>query len=101
MCNLLQTPPFTISNPADGSRGIVNVQPSNTNNTHRSNFPNNVKMKIDSFTSEMYGHTFFYSGHETEVTRELLEVEGFEIEFWEVEDPSSQGHIAIVARKKA
>ncbi|MDX6710756.1 MAG: hypothetical protein QOH96_1772 [Blastocatellia bacterium] len=24
------------------------MQPSNTNNTHRSNFPNNVKMKIDS-----------------------------------------------------
>ncbi len=32
----------------DGSRGIVNVQPSNTVNTHRSNFPNNVKKKIDS-----------------------------------------------------
>jgi len=47
MCNLPQTPLFAILNP-DGSRGIVNVQPSNTVNTHRSNFPNNVKKKIDS-----------------------------------------------------
>jgi len=48
MCSLPKTPLFAILNPPDGSRGIVNVQPSNTNNTHRSNFPNNVKMKIDS-----------------------------------------------------
>ena len=55
----------------------------------------------DDFTSEMYGHTFFYSGHEPEVTRQLLEAEGFEIEVWEVDDPSSRGHIAIIARKVA
>jgi SAM-dependent methyltransferase len=55
----------------------------------------------EGFTSEMYGHTFFYSGHEPEVTRKLLEAEGFEIAFWEVDDPSSHGHIAIVARKMA
>jgi cyclopropane fatty-acyl-phospholipid synthase-like methyltransferase len=55
----------------------------------------------EGFTSEMYGHTFFYSGHEPEVTRKLLEAEGFEIEVWEVDDPSSHGHIAIVARKTA
>jgi ubiquinone/menaquinone biosynthesis C-methylase UbiE len=55
----------------------------------------------DDFTSEMFGHTFFYSGHEPEVTRQLLEAEGFEIEFWEVDDPSSRGHIAVIARKVA
>lgn len=55
----------------------------------------------DGFTSEMFGHTFFYSGHEPEVTRRLLETEGFEIEVWEVDDPSSRGHIAVIARKVA
>jgi cyclopropane fatty-acyl-phospholipid synthase-like methyltransferase len=55
----------------------------------------------DGFTSEMFGHTFFYSGHEPEVTRKLLEAEGFEIEVWEVDDPSSRGHIAVIARKVA
>jgi cyclopropane fatty-acyl-phospholipid synthase-like methyltransferase len=52
-----------------------------------------------SFTSEMFGHTFFYSGHAPEVARGLLEAEGFEIEVWEVDDPSSRGHIAVIARK--
>jgi cyclopropane fatty-acyl-phospholipid synthase-like methyltransferase len=55
----------------------------------------------DDFTSEMFGHSFFYSGHEPEVARELLEAEGFEIELWEVDDPSSRGHIAVIARKAA
>src|SRR6266850_44881 len=48
MCSLPQTPFYAFLNPADGSRGIVNVQPSNANNNHRSNSPNNVNMKIDS-----------------------------------------------------
>jgi cyclopropane fatty-acyl-phospholipid synthase-like methyltransferase len=55
----------------------------------------------DDFTSEMFGHTFFYSGHEPEVARKLLEAEGFEIEVWEIDDPSSRGHIAVIARKVA
>jgi cyclopropane fatty-acyl-phospholipid synthase-like methyltransferase len=55
----------------------------------------------DDFTSEMFGHTFFYSGHEPEVTRKLLEADGFEIEVWEVDDPSSRGHIAVIARRVA
>ena len=55
----------------------------------------------DELTSEMFGHTFFYSGHEPEVTRTLLEAEGFEIEVWEVDDPSSHGHIAVIARRVA
>ena len=55
--------------------------------------------EMEGFTSEMYGHTFFYSGYSPEVTRRLLEAAGFEIEVWEVDDPSSRGHIAIIARK--
>jgi SAM-dependent methyltransferase len=53
----------------------------------------------EGFTSEMFGHTFFYSGYAPKVTRKLLEAEGFEIEVWEVDDPSSRGHIAVIARK--
>lgn len=53
----------------------------------------------EGFTSEMFGHTFFYSGFEPKVTRQLLEAEGFEIEVWEIDDPSSRGHIAVIVRK--
>jgi len=55
----------------------------------------------EGFTSEMFGHTFFYSGYEPSVARKLLEAEDFEIETWEVDDPSSRGHIAVIARKVA
>lgn len=57
--------------------------------------------ELEGFTSEMFGHTFFYSGYEPDITRRLLEAEGFEIEMWEVDDPSSRGHIAVIARKAA
>jgi SAM-dependent methyltransferase len=53
----------------------------------------------EGFTSEMFGQTFFYSGYEPKVARRLLEAQGFEIEMWEVDDPSSRGHIAVIARK--
>jgi cyclopropane fatty-acyl-phospholipid synthase-like methyltransferase len=53
----------------------------------------------EGFTSEMFGHTFFYSGFEPGVARELLEAAGFEIELWEIDDPSSRGHIAVIARR--
>jgi hypothetical protein len=53
----------------------------------------------EGFTSEMFGQTFFYSGYDPKVARRLLESEGFEIEMWEVDDPSSRGHIAVIARK--
>jgi cyclopropane fatty-acyl-phospholipid synthase-like methyltransferase len=53
----------------------------------------------EGFTSEMFGHTFFYSGYAPRVTRGLLEAAGFEIEVWEIDDPSSRGHIAVIARK--
>lgn len=55
----------------------------------------------EGFTSEMFGHTFFYSGYAPHVARQLLEAEGFEIELWEVDDPSSLGHIAVIARRAA
>ena len=55
----------------------------------------------EGFTSEMFGHTFFYSGYAPQVARQKLEAEGFEVEVWEVDDPSSRGHIAVIARRVA
>ena len=56
---------------------------------------------VEGFTSEMYGQTFYYSGFDPVVTREIIEESGFEIELWEVDDPSSRGHVAVIARKRA
>jgi len=50
-------------------------------------------------TSMMYGATFFYDAFEPKLARQLIEAAGFEIELWEVDDPSSHGHIAVIARK--
>lgn len=61
--------------------------------------PASDKSDAEGFTSEMFGHTFFYSGYAPKVARKLLEAEGFEIELWEVDDPSSGGHIAVIAKK--
>jgi|SRR5215204_2756092 len=55
----------------------------------------------EGFTSEMYGHTFFYSAHEPAETLRLLSEEGFTVELCEEDDPSSRGHIAIVASRPA
>ncbi len=55
----------------------------------------------EGFTSEMFGQTFFYSGYAPKIARGLLENEGFEIEVWEIDDPSSHGHIAVIAKKAA
>jgi SAM-dependent methyltransferase len=55
----------------------------------------------EGFTSEMFGHTFFYSGYAPPVARRMLEAAGFEVETWEVDDPSSRGHIAVIARRVA
>jgi cyclopropane fatty-acyl-phospholipid synthase-like methyltransferase len=49
------------------------------------------------FTSDMYGATFFYSGYEPEQALALLRAAGFRIEHWEIDDPSSRGHIAVFA----
>lgn len=54
---------------------------------------------VQGFTSEMHGQTFYYSGFAPEVARRLIEASGFEIEWWEVDDPTSRGHIAVIARK--
>ena len=54
----------------------------------------------EGFTSEMFGHTFFYSGYDPAVARQMLEAEGFEIYVWEDNDPTSRGHIAVVASKE-
>ena len=51
----------------------------------------------EGFTSEMHGETFFYSGHEPAEALQVLSAAGLEIEHWEVDDPSSRGHIAILA----
>jgi cyclopropane fatty-acyl-phospholipid synthase-like methyltransferase len=55
--------------------------------------------EAEGFTSQMFGQTFFYSGYAPNVARELLEAVGFEIETWEIDDPASHGHIAVIARK--
>lgn len=47
-------------------------------------------------TATMFGEEFFYSGHEPGETRGILERIGFRIDRWEVDDPSSRGHIAAI-----
>jgi SAM-dependent methyltransferase len=49
--------------------------------------------------SEMFGQNFFYDGYAPDIARQLIETAGFEIELWEVDDPSSHGHIAVIAKK--
>lgn len=51
------------------------------------------------FTSEMHGQAFFYSAHDPAETLRLLSTAGFEVELCEEDDPSSKGHIAVVARR--
>lgn len=50
-------------------------------------------------TSEMFGQTFFYDAYAPPIARKLLESVGFKIEVWEIDDPSSLGHIAVIASK--
>lgn len=61
--------------------------------------PDEEDDSVEGFTSEMFGQTFYYSGFAPEVTRKMIEAAGFEIEMWEVDDPTSRGHIAVIARK--
>jgi hypothetical protein len=58
-----------------------------------------VDSAFPGLTSQMYGTTFFYDAYEPQFARQLVERAGFEIEMWEVDDPSSHGHIAVIARK--
>src|SRR5687768_8495179 len=54
---------------------------------------------VEGFTSEMHGQTVYYSCFGPGVARKLIEASGFELELWEVDEPSSRGHIAVIARK--
>ena len=63
--------------------------------------PDEEDDSVEGFTSEMHGQTFYYSGFDPEVARRLIEASGFEIELWEVDDPTSRGHIAVIARRPA
>ena len=58
-----------------------------------------VDSTFPGLTSQMYGTTFFYDAYEPQLARQLVERAGFEIEMWELDDPSSHGHIAVIARK--
>ena len=49
------------------------------------------------FMSEMHGVPFFYSGHEPDEAVALLEGAGLRVEHREVDDPTSRGHLAILA----
>ena len=50
-------------------------------------------------TAEMLGQIFFYSGYAPEIGAALIEQSGFAIISWEIDDPSSKGHLAVIARK--
>lgn len=82
-----------------GGRLLLSVGGSDIDSSVEGSTSNN--RVAEGFTSEMFGHTFFYSGYAPAFTRKLLEAEGFEIEVWEVDDPSSCGHIAAIARRMA
>jgi cyclopropane fatty-acyl-phospholipid synthase-like methyltransferase len=55
----------------------------------------------EAFTSQMHGETFFYSGYDPHEALQVLENAGFHIEHWEVGDPSSRGHLAVLAVRAA
>lgn len=47
--------------------------------------------------SEMLGETFYYSGFAPEESLDLLRLAGFEILIREIDDPTSRGHLVILA----
>lgn len=51
----------------------------------------------EGFTSAMFGETFYYSGHEPGTALRQLQQAGFRIEHWEIDDPASRGHMAVLA----
>lgn len=52
----------------------------------------------DTFTAPMFGHDFYFGGLDPKESRELMERLGFKIITWEEDDPSSRGHIAVLAQ---
>lgn len=53
------------------------------------------------FTDRMFNVEFFYSGHAPDVAAVLLREAGFDILLWEIDDPSSRGHLSVLCRKTA
>ncbi|MBX9624640.1 MAG: class I SAM-dependent methyltransferase [Gemmataceae bacterium] len=52
------------------------------------------------FTSDMHGQTFFYAAHPPAAALGLLVAAGFAVEHWEVDDPDSRGHVAVLAVRR-
>jgi cyclopropane fatty-acyl-phospholipid synthase-like methyltransferase len=52
------------------------------------------------FTDTMYSFEFFYSAHSPEASRALLEDAGFDLLVCEIDDPSSRGHLALLAQRQ-
>jgi SAM-dependent methyltransferase len=50
--------------------------------------------------SEMFGERFTYSAHAPPVAIRLLEGAGFQVDQWEIDDPSSHGHVAVLATRR-
>jgi hypothetical protein len=48
----------------------------------------------------MLGETFFYSGHDPAESLRLLRMAGFDILHAEIDDPSSPGHLAVLASRR-
>ncbi len=51
------------------------------------------------FVAEMLGEAFYFAGHEPADAVAMLEAAGLAVEAWEVDDPSSRGHIAVLAAR--
>jgi 2-polyprenyl-3-methyl-5-hydroxy-6-metoxy-1,4-benzoquinol methylase len=51
------------------------------------------------FVSPMFGHEFFYSSFAPEEVPRLLEQAGFRVVISEIDDPTSRGHLAVVAER--
>jgi cyclopropane fatty-acyl-phospholipid synthase-like methyltransferase len=51
------------------------------------------------FTAPMFGVEFFYSAHAPDRSVALLQQAGLAVQLWEVDDPSSRGHIAVLCRR--
>jgi SAM-dependent methyltransferase len=52
------------------------------------------------FVAEMLGEALFFAAHEPAAARAALEAAGLAIETWEVDDPSSRGHLAALATRR-
>jgi cyclopropane fatty-acyl-phospholipid synthase-like methyltransferase len=53
------------------------------------------------FHSDMFGQSFYYSGYAPAKTVRMLAAAGFDVQLCEVDDPSSRGHVALIARAVA